>query len=65
MEAGEFSFPKHKQGLPGVRWRVRQGNEYYEISEEEAEQLEYARLWPMETLEKRIKSRLEEGSASR
>lgn len=58
IESDEFVYPKHKLGLEGLGWQIRDGDKIYEATSEEVEHLDYASIWSVETVEYRIKEYL-------
>ncbi len=54
VEADEFEYPKHKEGLEGMGWWIRDKDRVYEATAEEVQDLEYATLWSTTAVEKRI-----------
>ena len=54
IEADEFEYPKHKEGLEGMGWWIRDKDRVYEAAAEEVQDLEYATLWSAKAVEKRI-----------
>jgi len=60
VEPDEFEYPKHKEGLEGLGWWIRDRDQVYEATDEEVRDLEYASLWSTGAVEKRIMKYLRE-----
>jgi hypothetical protein len=59
VESNEFIYPKHKEGLDGLGWWIIDKDKSYPATEKEVQSLEYARLWSVESVEKRIKENIQ------
>jgi hypothetical protein len=50
----EFQYPRFKQGTESTGWTIVDQNKVYEATSEEVNELEYAKLWTMKSVERRI-----------
>ena len=65
IKKDEFAYPRFKQGLEGLGWRIRNGDMVYEATEEQVKDLEYASIYSPSAVEKRIEKLLKSQSAGK
>lgn len=54
----EFLYPRFKQGTESIGWTIVDQDRVYEATAGEVNDLEYARLWTMKSVERRIEQHL-------
>jgi hypothetical protein len=58
LREGEFAFPRHKEGLEGLGWQIREGDRSFDATDDDVRSLSYATVWAPTVVEERVREAL-------